>query len=737
MTLSVYKSLLRTNSTARLLHTVARGIVRSSSTAAKPVDDVYEIPPKAAAKSSKRSEAGAAPVIAPANVIAWNDPVDSLKGVGVKTKEYLSALGIATLGQLLAHYPHSAVDRRHRVQLSNSLVGQVVSFDMVVEDVKLGYKTSPFIITGRDLGGSRVSVTYFFGNVGQKTHFHWTSLADVFQVGRAVVVSGKLAISAMTSMFNIVNPDFAVLATNEEALKKALVVEPVYSLTTGLTATKLRSTIFLAQRRAEDSFLYRSDWIPVHIREMYKWPTLREALLAAHSPASVTDVMAVPASADASSAWKKRLAFDRVVAQKLRGITPSEIDLVHLNALHLRDAQQIAANLEQVVSARLTLRASSDDSLQVHHVLELLSVFTGAASSDAAVPKAATRTRAKSESNPKYVDAAGGSTSGSSSVASAHTERAYRGYIATQEISLEDIVNDPNFDIMDHENDPLMIMHALGIDRDEVKVRLNASKPSNFSTEREREEKRAKNVFEETPLVDLLPASNTCDAEPCIILLDLETTGLRPATNRIIQIAAKVLGQEDSMFNAYVLPVGDTVSDFIADLTGIEQKFLEVEGTSFENAYAQFRDWLLAQRQGAPGSPPRPLLLLAHNGKNFDFDFLTIEVDRHKCLANSEAGSWPEDGQVTAFADSLLILRDDDAWLEKKYKPSSLAQGRLYKHLLHRDLDNGHNAKYDILALEEILLHPVLADTWRRVGNRMQFTLPPLAVPQNPIAGRT
>jgi DNA polymerase III epsilon subunit-like protein len=180
------------------------------------------------------------------------------------------------------------------------------------------------------------------------------------------------------------------------------------------------------------------------------------------------------------------------------------------------------------------------------------------------------------------------------------------------------------------------------------------------------------------------------------------------------------------MFNAYVLPVGDTVSPFIAGLTGIEQSFLEAEGVPFEHAYIQFRDWMLAQRQGpTAGAPLRQLVLMAHNGKSFDYDFLTVEIERHQCLAESAASSWPEEMQISAFVDSLLILRDEQAWLDKKYKPTSFAQGKLYKHLMHKDLENGHNAKYDILALEEIMLHPVVAETWRRVGNRMQFALLP------------
>ena len=198
-------------------------------------------------------------------------------------------------------------------------------------------------------------------------------------------------------------------------------------------------------------------------------------------------------------------------------------------------------------------------------------------------------------------------------------------------------------------------------------------------------------------------------------VLDLETTGLQHKDHRIIQIAAKVLGDESSLYNAYIRPVGAIVSPFIADLTGIEQAFLDAEGMSFQEGWDGFKNWL----REVKGVGNRPVVMLAHNGKKFDYDFLAAEVHRHCPCADQE--DWYKEAGITAFVDSLLILREDGAWPNKALKPKRFRQGDLYEHVVGKPLENGHNAIFDILALEEILLDDMLRETWIKVANKQQF----------------
>lgn len=209
--------------------------------------------------------------------------------------------------------------------------------------------------------------------------------------------------------------------------------------------------------------------------------------------------------------------------------------------------------------------------------------------------------------------------------------------------------------------------------------------------------------------------------EVITVILDLETTGLKHQDHRIIQIAAKVVGDDDGLFNAYVKPQGAEVSQFIEDLTGIKQAFLDEEGMPFAEAWQRYSDWMqtLRSKYGE-----KKVVVLAHNGRKFDYGFLTAEIVRHDCMASAEMASrWDKETQVDCFVDSLTILRESNAWVSQSDKPPRFGQEALYKHLFGVKPTNGHNAVFDVLALEEILQHPKIAKSWREVANKQQFTL--------------
>lgn len=195
----------------------------------------------------------------------------------------------------------------------------------------------------------------------------------------------------------------------------------------------------------------------------------------------------------------------------------------------------------------------------------------------------------------------------------------------------------------------------------------------------------------------------------CVIAFDLETTGLCKKTNRIIQIAAKVVG-DDTVFNRYILPKDDQVSDFIESLTGISQSFVEEEGISLENALNDFVLWL--QRVGSR----KPLILVAHNGRRFDVPFLAVEFSR---ISNF---TWIQDSNIIGFVDSYMVLKNVEAWTEFDCIPTSMRQESLYQFVTGKSAFNAHNAIADVSCLEEILEDDRLKHTWRIMARQNTFS---------------
>jgi DNA polymerase III alpha subunit (gram-positive type) len=104
-----------------------------------------------------------------------------------------------------------------------------------------------------------------------------------------------------------------------------------------------------------------------------------------------------------------------------------------------------------------------------------------------------------------------------------------------------------------------------------------------------------------------------------IVVFDLETTGLSPRWNEIIQIGAVriVAGtiREDDAFFSYVKP-SEPIPPFITSYTGITEADVAGAPTA-KHALPQFSRFC------------GDSLLVAHNGLSFDIAFIRESCDRH------------------------------------------------------------------------------------------------------------
>ncbi len=142
------------------------------------------------------------------------------------------------------------------------------------------------------------------------------------------------------------------------------------------------------------------------------------------------------------------------------------------------------------------------------------------------------------------------------------------------------------------------------------------------------------------------------------VCFDLETTGLSVTSDRIVEIGAVEM-DSGAAFGVVVNPGSSFTACSEGAVHGIQKAELE-KGFTFKSAYEQFMSFLqnaidMAMSEDSNSddepSPPRlknerpTLLLVAHNGRKFDFPFLIAECARNSLTISADF----------VFVDTLTI----------------------------------------------------------------------------------
>jgi len=212
--------------------------------------------------------------------IALNNPVKFLRGVGPQRAAALEERGLSTVGDLLGYLPFRYEDRIRFTPIGEIVPGQVYT---VLGEVGAGGGNTIRFRGGR---GPVFHVTIRDGS-GQlhAKFFHGAYLEGRLKEGQRLVMHGKAELDALRpGRYEMVNPQIEILSASDEGAGDSTEVGrivPIYEAIGGISSRMLRRIIYGVLSDFDGNV---PDPLPEEIRQRYRFPARREALLYTHFP---------------------------------------------------------------------------------------------------------------------------------------------------------------------------------------------------------------------------------------------------------------------------------------------------------------------------------------------------------------------------------------------------------------------------------------------------------------------
>jgi ATP-dependent DNA helicase RecG len=228
-------------------------------------------------------------------------PITTLPGVGPRVAEKLAARGLLTLQDLWLQLPRQYEDRTAITPIRLLQPGVAAQVEGRVEAVERGFRYRPMLRVAIGDDSHATLVLRFF-------HFRAAQVAQ-FRPGVRVRCYGTPRPGQHG--LEIVHPSYRVLDdATDAALGESL--DPVYPAIEGIGPASLRRLIGLALDRLPDE--QALELLPRELRDGFRLPSLREALLTVHRPAQDADVAALLAGRHPA---QRRLALEELLAHHL------------------------------------------------------------------------------------------------------------------------------------------------------------------------------------------------------------------------------------------------------------------------------------------------------------------------------------------------------------------------------------------------------------------------------------
>lgn len=219
--------------------------------------------------------------------------LETLEGVGPKTAQNMTQIGIETPRDVLFSLPYAVIDRRRRDTIRGADLPATLTVEITVGSHR----------PARNRGGAyRIHVEDAQSDF-QLVFFHARGdyLKKILPEGARRVVSGKLEL--FDGMAQMVHPDHIVPPEEAGDLPE---FEPVYHLTQGVT----HKTAYKAAQSALARAPKLAEWADRAQLDQKGWPDWHSAVWSAHHPTGADDVAAFAPA-------RERLAYDELFAHQL------------------------------------------------------------------------------------------------------------------------------------------------------------------------------------------------------------------------------------------------------------------------------------------------------------------------------------------------------------------------------------------------------------------------------------
>src|ERR1700722_1564590 len=215
---------------------------------------------------------------APSNTVTLAHPVKYLRGVGPQRAATLEERGISPVGELLNYLPFRYEDRIRFPPIAEIIPGQIHT---ILAEVTTGGGTVRFMRGRRSI--FHVTVRDASGQLHAR-FFHGSYLEGRLKMGQKLVLHGKVEFDPYyPTRKEMINPQIELIGGETASADSTEVgrIVPIYEAIGSISSRMLRRIIYGVLLNFEGNV---PDPLPAAIRERYKFPTRREALLYAHFP---------------------------------------------------------------------------------------------------------------------------------------------------------------------------------------------------------------------------------------------------------------------------------------------------------------------------------------------------------------------------------------------------------------------------------------------------------------------